>query len=112
MPAQNNETSLGLERNLVAALAYVLGPFTGLFFLIMEKDSYVRFHSMQSIMVLGGLIALYWGFKLTVFLAPLTQFVALIYFVLFLVLIFKAWNGERFLVPVIDRFTRRTLSRL
>lgn len=48
-----NSTS---DRNLVAALAYLLGFVTGIvIFLVEERDKFVRFHALQSILALGGL---------------------------------------------------------
>ena len=56
--SQNN-TSLGMEENLESALSYVLGPITGIFFLIAEKENInVRFHAMQSTIFLGILFVL------------------------------------------------------
>jgi uncharacterized membrane protein len=45
-------TGGGLEPNVAAALAYVLGLVTGVLFLVIgpyKKDKYVRFHAFQSI---------------------------------------------------------------
>jgi len=45
-------TSLGLSANISAALSYVFGWITGLFFLLAEqRNRFVRFHAMQSILV-------------------------------------------------------------
>ena len=48
----------GLPKNTAAALSYVLGWITGIVFLLLEKDPFVRFHAMQSIIVFGGLMIL------------------------------------------------------
>ncbi|KAI8330402.1 hypothetical protein EDC96DRAFT_47788 [Choanephora cucurbitarum] len=43
------ETSLPIRVDIEAALAYVLGPVTGLLLLILERQNdYVRFHAWQS----------------------------------------------------------------
>ena len=45
-------TSTGLAPHVAGALAYVLGPITGVVFLVIEKDNrFVRFHAAQSIAV-------------------------------------------------------------
>jgi len=50
-PSQFGKSSLGLEENIAALLAYVFGWVSGLVFFLMEKDSkLVRFHAMQSIL--------------------------------------------------------------
>jgi uncharacterized membrane protein len=51
-------TSTGLAPNVSAALSYVLGPITGILFLVIERENkYVRFHAAQSIAVAVILIA-------------------------------------------------------
>jgi uncharacterized membrane protein len=52
MATPSATSSTGLPDNLAGAVAYVLGPFTGIFFLVMEKQSrFVRFPAMQSLLV-------------------------------------------------------------
>jgi len=39
----------GLSENVVAALSYVLGPISGIFVLVAERENkFVRFHALQS----------------------------------------------------------------
>lgn len=39
----------GLDENIAAALSYVLGPLSGIFVLVLEKENkFVRFHALQS----------------------------------------------------------------
>ena len=39
----------GLNENFAAALSYILGPFSGIFMLIAERENkFVRFHALQS----------------------------------------------------------------
>ena len=61
----------GLPKNTAAALSYVLGPITGVLFYVLEKDPFVRFHAMQSIVVFVLLFVLQWVFGLTLVLLPL-----------------------------------------
>ena len=56
MAAASNNT--GLPKKTASALAYVLGPITGVIFLMIEKDKVVRFHAMQSIVVFLSLFIL------------------------------------------------------
>src|ERR671920_532767 len=45
-------TATGLPANVAGALAYVLGPITGILFYVLEKDNrFIRFHAAQSIAV-------------------------------------------------------------
>lgn len=96
----------GLKKETAGALAYVLGPITGVIFLVLEKDPYVRFHAMQSIVVFVGLFVLQWILGLTLILLPLVPLVGIISFILWLILIYKAWQGSEWEVPFFGKFAR------
>jgi uncharacterized membrane protein len=97
------KTSTGLDPNVAAALAYGLGWITGIIFLMAEPaDRFVRFHALQSIIVFGALSALtivlqvipFVGMLIAVFVViPLSA-------ILWLVLMFKAYQGEKFKLPI------------
>jgi uncharacterized membrane protein len=97
------KTSTGLDPNVAAALAYGLGWITGLIFVVAEPhDRFVRFHALQSIIVFGTLSAItillqaipILGMLIAVFLVvPLSA-------VLWLLLMFKAYQGEKFKLPI------------
>lgn len=97
----------GLKKTTAGALAYVLGPVTGIIFLILEKDPFVRFHAMQSTVVFIFLFVLQWIFGLTIILFPLSAIIGLLAFVLWLVLIYKAWQGEEWEVPVLGKISKQ-----
>lgn len=100
----------GLPRNTAAALSYLLGWATGIVFLLIEKeDKFVRFHAMQSIITFGLLTVLSFIPVIGWILSPLVLIVG---FVLWLVLIFKAYQGEEFMLPVIGDFAKRQMERL
>lgn len=101
----------GLKKETAAALAYVLGPVTGVIFLVIEKDPFVRFHAMQSIVTFVGLFALQWILTLTIILVFLVPLVGILMFVLWLLLIYKAWMGEMWEVPVFGKLTKQLLKR-
>jgi len=82
MAEENKGT--GLPKNTAAALSYVLGPITGVVFYVLEKDPYVRFHAMQSIVVFVALFVLQWVFGLTLILLPLVPLLSILGFVLWL----------------------------
>jgi uncharacterized membrane protein len=97
------KTATGLDANVAAALAYALGWLSGVAFLLGERDNrFVRFHAMQSTIVFGSLSAAFLllqtipflGLLLAVFIiVPLSA-------VLWLVLMFKAYQGEQFKLPM------------
>lgn len=106
------KTKTGLPRNTAAALSYVLGPITGVIFYVLEKDPFVRFHAMQSIVVLGGLIVLQWIFGITIVLLPIVPLLSILGFILWLVLIYKAWQGDEWEVPVVGEYARKFIKKL
>lgn len=102
----------GLKKETLGALTYLLGPITGVFFLIVEKDPFVKFHAMQSIVVLGGLIVVGWMLPLTIVLIVLTPIVWILWFILWLALIYKALKGEEWEVPYVGRYVRQLASKV
>ena len=101
----------GLKKETSAALSYVLGPITGVLFLIIDKDPFVRFHAMQSIVVFVGMFALQAMLGLTIILAIFVPLVGIVSFVLWLMLIYKAWQGEEWEVPFLGKFARQILKK-
>lgn len=102
----------GLSKNTAGALSYVLGPITGVIFLLLEKDEFVRFHAMQSIVVFIGLFAIDWILGFTIILLPLTALVGLLAFILWLLLIYQAYQGREFEVPFAGKIARDLLKRI
>lgn len=101
---------VGLPRNTAAALSYILGWVTGIVFLLIEReDKFVRFHAMQSIVTFGLLTVISFVPVIGWILSPLVLIVG---FVLWLVLIFKAYQGEEFMLPVIGEFAKRQVEKL
>ena len=98
-----NETSTGLKENLAGTLCYLFGWLSGLVFLLIEqKNSFVRFHAWQSLITFGALsvIAVFAGWLplLGNLMLPL---VSLVTFVLWIVLMIKAYQGERYRLPIV-----------
>jgi uncharacterized membrane protein len=87
---------------VAGALAYGLGWITGLALLLTERDNrFVRFHAMQSTIVFGALCAL-WFVGLSIpLLGWLISFILIppLSAVLWLLLMFKAYQGDRFKLP-------------
>jgi uncharacterized membrane protein len=98
---EKEQSSTGLEENVAAFFCYLLGFVTGIVFLVVEKkSSFVKFHARQStitflplfviILVIGWipvLGALVWIFTL----------------ILWLVLMIKALQGKRYLLPIVGK---------
>ena len=112
-PGNGPKSGSGLPKNTAAALSYVLGLVTGVVFLTLDKDdAYVRFHAAQSIALslawLGGWIVLT---IIPVIGWVLLPFWGLLMFVLWLVAIVKAWQGEKFMLPVLGTFVQEYLKK-
>ncbi len=112
MAEKSTKSTTGLSKNVAGALSYVLGPITGVLFLVIEKDPFVRFHAMQSILVFGGLFVLQTVMAATLILLPIAPLLSLVGFVIWLVAIYKAWQGEKWEVPVIGQYVNQLLSRV
>ena len=98
------KTTTGINPAMSGLLCYLGGFITGIIFYIVEKDNkFVRFHAVQSIVVFGGLfvINLALGVILPLMLSGLiSTLIALLSFVLWIVLMVKAHQGEEFKVPI------------
>jgi uncharacterized membrane protein len=97
------KTASGYEPHVAGALAYALGWITGLLFFLTEPDNkFVRFHAMQSTIVFAALSVL----CVLLQMIPLLGMLVTVFFVipasavLWLLLMFKAYQGERFKVPI------------
>jgi len=106
------KSGTGLPKNTAAALSYVLGPVTGVVFYVLEKDPFVRFHAMQSIVVFIVLFVLQWVFGITIVLLPLVPLISILSFILWLLLIYKAWQGDEWEVPVLGAYARKFVKKV
>ena len=106
------KTGTGLPKNTAAALSYVLGFVTGIVFYVLEKDPYVRFHAMQSIVVFVTLFVLQWVVGITIILLPIVPLISILSFVLWLLLIYKAWMGDEWEVPVLGTYARKFAKKV
>jgi uncharacterized membrane protein len=118
--ASGGHTSIGLPANVAGALAYVLGPITGVIFYVIERENrFVRFHAAQSIAVSCVMFVL--GIVLAIvgsilgFVPVLGWIVAMLLsvglwiasFVLWLFLMWQAYQGHEWEAPVAGAFARR-----
>lgn len=102
--------------HLMAAVAYVLGPVTGIFFLLTETNSFIRFHAMQSTVLFGGLMVVIGVVWLIPVFGPMVLMMVspLLYtgsFLLWLVLMWKGYQGETYRVPYISDIVDQQLRK-
>jgi uncharacterized membrane protein len=106
------KTSLGLEENFEAALCYLGVWISGLFFYFVEdKNKFIRFHAMQSILVFLPLMILAWIFggffgvfnygSSLVFFTWISWFFWVLVIIMWLVLMVKAYQMVKFKLPIV-----------
>ena len=97
------KSSTGMEENVAGLLCYLVGWVSGLVFFLIEKDSkFVKFHAMQSIIVSVALMVIYWIVNLIPLIGwAIAGLVGLVALVLWIILMIKAYQGEKFKLPVI-----------
>jgi uncharacterized membrane protein len=107
------ESTTGLDANLGAMLAYAgFFLFSGLLFLAIEKkDRFVRFHALQSVLVAITLAVLYAFLGVVPLLHLLTPVVWMGSVVLWLLLMLKAYRGERYKLPLVGEIAARQTAR-
>lgn len=103
----------GLKKETAAALATLLGPtlVVPVLFILLEKDEFVRFWAFQSIVVYIALFILNWLFVLSIFLIFLSPLVFIFGVVLWLLMTYKAWQGDRWEVPFIGKLAVKLMKR-
>ena len=107
---------VGMTDNLAAALCYLFGFITGILFLVLapyNQNREIRFHAFQSIFLNIAWVALW--IVITIILIPfrlipfLGLFIAVVLqsvlglggFVCWLYMMFKTYNSEKIVLPVI-----------
>jgi len=102
LPA-TGKSSTGMPPNVAGLLCYLAGWITGLVFFLIEKESrFVRFHAMQSMITFGGITVLFVALGFIPVIGWLVMPVlGLVQVVLWILLMVKAFQGERFKLPVI-----------
>jgi len=101
---EKGQSSTGLEENVAGFFCYLLGFITGIIFLAVEKkSSFVKFHAMQSTITFLGLfiISLILGFIPIIGL--LVYPIWILSLILWLVLMIKALQGERYSLPIVGK---------
>ena len=125
------KTSMNLDENVASALCYVLTWLTGIIFYFMEKENKtVRFHAMQSILtflpltilgyVFSGILGVSYSYNnvygYTYGVPTLSPFyyvgmlIYLVVFVLWLLLMFKAYKGETFKLPIVGDIAEKQIK--
>ena len=126
-PAAASATA-GMEENVAGLLSYILGWITGLIFLLIDKRPFVKFHAAQSIalniaffaiwivfwfltIILGFITTLILHFPIGFFMAFLLPVIAIGFFILFILCMIKAYQHEKFKVPIIGNMVEKMVGQ-
>lgn len=103
-----------MQENIAGSLSYVLGIVTGIiFWAIRRNDEFVRFHAVQSI----GLSVIWFAGWIILTIIPVIGWVLipfwwLFMFVFWLIAIVKAYQGEKFVLPVVGGHIQRIAKQV
>lgn len=104
-----------MEPHMEAAFSYILAPLTGILVLMVEKENrFVRFHAMQS--TVFGIVAIV-AYVIAQMLIPLVigllilPFLSIGLFVVWLVLVWNAYNKKEFELPYLGKIAREQLNK-
>ncbi len=103
----------GLPRHFASGLAYVLGPITGIIFLLLDRaDPYVRFHAAQSIAI-SVVIAVIW-IGVAILSASFAGMPLLFWigFVFLLYMAFTAFQSKDWELPTLGDYSQQLAEKV
>ena len=101
---EREKSSTGLDENVAGFFCYLLGFITGIIFLVVEKkSSFVKFHAMQSTITFLGLFVISFILGLIPIIGLLVYPVWILSLILWLLLMIKALQGERYSLPIVGK---------
>ncbi len=107
-------TSTNLSPNVASALCYV--PFVGwiaaIVLLIVEKNSTVKWHAVQALILMGSLWVVGFVLGVTIVLALLVPLVWVAGLILQLVMAVKAYQGQAVKLPLIGDWTDKIIKKV
>lgn len=113
MEHEQKASGTSMAPNVAAALSYLALFVTGIIFLLIEKENdFVRFHAMQSVAFSVALFGITLVLGITIIGAFLIPLVQLAGFVVWIVLMWKAYNNEKFMLPVIGQFAEKNMGKI
>ena len=108
------DTTTNLSPNVASALCYV--PFVGwiaaIVLLIVEKNSTVKWHAVQSLLLMAAVWVVSFTLGLTIVLALLVPAVWVAGLVVQLVLAVKAYQGGTVKLPLLGNWTDKVVKKV
>jgi len=110
MTTENKTQGSGIDTNVASCLCYLCGLITGIVFLIIEKENKdVKYHALQAIFLNIAIMVLFVGMSILSaipFVGWLFGFFLWLpsvgWFVLTIICMVKAYQGEKFKIPVVS----------
>jgi uncharacterized membrane protein len=126
-PAAASPTA-GIDENLAALLCYVFWWVSGLIFLLIDKRPFVRFHAAQDIafnLAMYALGLVFWvvaailtvismaifHFPIGIFTYFLAPVLGIAFFATWIFLMYKAYNHEKFKLPIIGDMVEKMVGQ-
>ena len=104
---------MGLDKNVACGACYIWGWLSGLIVILVEKEEQdIRFHALQSIVVFGGINLLHVFLVTSLIGFPLIPILGLVMLVLWVILIVKALQGEKYKLPFAGDLAEKWLSQI
>jgi uncharacterized membrane protein len=114
----SEKSSTGLDANIAGMLAYFVIP-AFIFLLMKETSRFVRYHSMQAIILWVGAILLsivlrvFWMIPLIgLLIIPIWMIVWLALVVVWIICMVKAFQGEEFKLPIIGDIAVQQMDKI
>lgn len=111
----SSEKPYNLDQNVEAMLCYL--PYISLFtsiaiFLMEKKNKFVRFHAAQGFVLALAYTLVSMMLGMTLFLIWLIPLVSMGTFVVWLFMMWKAYNNEEVMLPVLGKIAKDQLAKL
>ena len=112
-PVGTASEGTGLAENVAGLLCYVAWWITGLIFLLIDKRPFVRFHAAQSLVLFGAIVvvdilfavlnvgSIFGGWAMLALSSLIWGILWLGSLILWIVCMIKAYQGQRFKLPVV-----------
>ena len=128
--------TLPFKENISGAMCYILGLITGIIFFILGKDNkFVKFHAVQSIifsiiviiisqilsafttaslmtMYNTDLMTMYASYGTLSAITSISWVINIVILVIWIFVMYKAYLGEKYHIPIIGNLTERVLKSL
>ena len=107
------KTSTGLPESISGLLCYVGFWVTGVIFILIESSNKtVRFHAFQSTIVFALINIAYFVFYFVPYFGWIANFLlSALAFILWVVFMFKAYQGQKWKIPLIGSLAEKWANR-